>query len=109
MFALVAVNGSRAAAHSARVTSQAGTRTPTVPVPPVTSTASVSGARTTSVSGPGQKARANRAPSVGNTPIDASTCAMSAATSGMAFSRSRRLIVKSLLMAVTSKGFAARP
>src|SRR5712691_3010421 len=53
-FALVAVIGRPHAAQIARATSSAGTRTPTFPVPPVTSRARPRGAGTSSVSGPGQ-------------------------------------------------------
>jgi hypothetical protein len=61
VLALVAVTGSPAARQMARATASSGTRTPTRPVPPVTSFASVGGASTSSVSGPGQNRSASRA------------------------------------------------
>src|SRR5206468_1608938 len=57
--ALVAVSTRPHARHSARATSCAGTLTPTRPAPPITSAASVAGAASSSVSGPGQKLEAS--------------------------------------------------
>jgi hypothetical protein len=59
MFALVAVKTPPLARHTPRATAWAGTRTPTRPVPPDTSSAIATGAGTSKVNGPGQNRSAS--------------------------------------------------
>ena len=94
------------AAHSRRVSSRAGTRTATVPVPEVTSLGTSGRAGTISDNGPGQNRAARSAAASGQDAQIERACSRLPATSGSGLPPSRPLASRT---ARPTSGFSARP